>query len=889
MASTPSLRELFEAALPLPADVRARLLAERCADPLRRAQVERMLAADATEGELLVTGDAAHAASAIGETSVAQALPGGSRIGSFELVEVLGEGGSATVFRAFREAEGVRQEVALKLLARGLYTADAQRQFRREREALARLRHPGIARLIEGGITDGGLAYIALELVDGLPLTRYARERRLGLRQRLVLFLSVCRAVETAHRALIVHRDIKPSNVLVTAEGEVKLLDFGIAKLLDEDPSGATRTQHRALTPAYAAPEQFAQQPVTTATDVYALGILLDELLSGRHRAAGGGATLPSRIDARSLATAYGVAPSLAAVAPIRRKLRGDLDNIVLKAAASEPDRRYASAGALAEDIERHLDSLPVQAHPPSRWYRTGKFVARHRGGVAITAAFMVAILASLSIALWQARVARHEAQRAEAIRDFVVALLQKTAPDVPASHRPDIPTLVYTAAASLPRELRDQPDLHAELLYTLGNVLRDMGDPERSETLLREAAANAATLPQTSSVRVQAGIGLVRTLIRRGSYDEAAQRLAPLLAIPARRLPADAPRGQLLKIAMVVEDGRGDMDRAVSYGREMIKSYRDDCAAGLRCDQLGFATHDLASVLLDADRVAEASGLADEALARKRRDGTPMSLANTVELQSKIALYRGRLDAAEADALQAQALVDSLGDSLHRKPLEPRTQRIDVLLARENAGDALAQAQALLVVQHARKASRCAIAWSELQQARAQLLLHQPQEAAAAAARAFDDGAACHTGTDVTQILAGLERGRALAAAGDRAGAEAAYAAAAASNARVHADDPLSWPLYLIEATRLAGSLGHGDEAARTARQLLGALDRAQASPSDPWRLEAELTLADAGAAAHAATASDGPALDAALGRIRSWPVGVRLAQWRADERGRP
>ncbi|MGN6280439.1 protein kinase domain-containing protein, partial [Frateuria sp.] len=862
---------------------RARLLAERCPDAGQRAQLERMLAADATEGELLSTGDAARAARAIGDASVSDALPAGSTIGSFELVEVLGEGGSATVFRAFRESEGVRQEVAIKLLARGLYTAESQNQFRREREALARLRHPGIARLIEGGITQGGQAYIALELVDGQPITGYARERRLALRQRLVLFLMVCRAVETAHRALIVHRDLKPSNVLVTPEGDVKLLDFGIAKLLDEDIDGAPRTQHCALTPAYAAPEQFAQQPITTATDVYALGVLLDELLSGRRRAASTTTTPPSRTDTPTLAGAYGLTPSPAAVGPLRRKLRGDLDNIVLKAACPEPERRYASAGALAEDIERHLDSQPVQAHPPSRWYRAGKFAARHRGGVAITATFLLAILVSLSVALSQARVARHEAQRAEAIRDYVVDLLGSTAPDVPAAQRPDVPTLVYNAAESLPQELRDQPDLHAELLYTLGNVLRDMGDPERSETLLRAAETNAASLPETSSVRVQTGMGLVRTLVRLGEYDEAARHLAPLLAIAPRRLPSDVSRAELLKIAMAVEDGRGHMAQAVAYGRQMIAAYRADCAAGQRCNQLGFATHDLASVLLDADRIAEARALADEALARKQRDATPMSLANTVELESKIALYRGELDAAEADAVKAQALVDSLGDSLHRKPLEPRVQRIDVLLARENAADALTQVHALLDTQHARKSSRCSIAWSELQQSRAQLLLHQPQEAAAAAARALDDGATCHRVRTVTLALAGIEQGRALAAAGDRLGAEAAYASAVAFNASVHADDPLSWPLYLIEATRLASALDHQDAAERTARQLIVALDRAQAPPSHPWRLEAQLTLAAAASGTPSVAAVDSPTFDTALGRIHAWPVGARLAQWRA------
>ncbi|MGN6191118.1 MAG: serine/threonine-protein kinase, partial [Rhodanobacteraceae bacterium] len=280
MESTPTLRALFEQALSLAPEARARMLAERCGDPGVRAELDRLLAADAEQGDWLEPGDAASAAQTIGETGDDEPLPAGSRIGPFELLEVLGEGGSSTVFRAFRDVEGVRQHVAVKLLARGLYTAEARRRFHHEREALARLRHPGIARLIEGGIADNGLAYIALELVDGIPITRYAQEHVLSERQRLTLFLRVCRAVESAHRALIVHRDLKPSNVLVTAEGEMKLLDFGIAKLLD-DTEDATRTRHHALTPAYAAPEQFTPGAITTATDVYALGVLLRELLTG--------------------------------------------------------------------------------------------------------------------------------------------------------------------------------------------------------------------------------------------------------------------------------------------------------------------------------------------------------------------------------------------------------------------------------------------------------------------------------------------------------------------------------------------------------------------------------------------------------------------------------
>ena len=276
----PSLRDLFEAACELDDAARAAYLAAHCADPAQREQVERLLAADRDDGDGALAQDAADALQALGEAEPLTFAPGGW-IGPWRLIALLGEGGSSTVFRAGRDAAGVRQEVALKLLRRGLYSYEAQRQFRRERQALAALSHPDIASLIEGGVTEQGLAYIALELVDGQAITDYACTRSLDLTARLRLFLRVCRAVEAAHRALIVHRDLKPSNVLVSADGHVKLLDFGIAKLLDADDE--TQTRLPAFTPAYAAPEQRRGGAVTTATDVYALGILLGELLTGQR------------------------------------------------------------------------------------------------------------------------------------------------------------------------------------------------------------------------------------------------------------------------------------------------------------------------------------------------------------------------------------------------------------------------------------------------------------------------------------------------------------------------------------------------------------------------------------------------------------------------------
>ena len=293
----PGQRELFEHALALAPHLRAAYLDAHCADPSVREAVQRMLAADLAGTSHLLAQPCDALLDQLAE-SEPETPPSGTRIGPFSVLEKLGEGGSSIVFRAEREQAGVHQQVALKLLRRGLHTAEERRYFRDERRALAQLRHPGIAHLIEGGISDTGLPYIALELVDGLNIVEHARRQGLDLRERLRLFIDVCAAVESAHRALIVHRDLKPSNILVTPGGQVKLLDFGIAKLLDAEINGDDPpTQHAPMTPAYAAPEQFAHGPITTATDVYALGIVLGELITGQRREAGDSRTPSARVD----------------------------------------------------------------------------------------------------------------------------------------------------------------------------------------------------------------------------------------------------------------------------------------------------------------------------------------------------------------------------------------------------------------------------------------------------------------------------------------------------------------------------------------------------------------------------------------------------------------
>jgi len=385
------------------------------------------------------------------------ATPGpDARVGAYRLVRELGQGGMGTVFLAVRDDDVFHKRVALKILKRGMDTEAIVRRFRTERQILAGLDHPNIARLIDGGTTPAGLPYLVMEYVEGMLLGEFAESRQLDTTARLHLFTALCGAVQYAHQSLVIHRDIKPANVLVAQDGVPKSLDFGIAKLLNAELTGQSLTQATApglqlMTPEYASPEQVRGEPVTTATDVYSLGVLLYELLTGRR---------PYRLTSRAVPEIVRVVceseplrPSVAVTRPLeagdtdrptaqsasaetrarlhrqldvhrlRRRLEGDLDNIVMKAMSKEPARRYVSVEQLAEDVRRHLAGLPVLARHDTLGYRTSKFVRRHRGAVTAAAAVFMALVAGIVGIAWQARVARIERQRAEQRFDDVRAL----------------------------------------------------------------------------------------------------------------------------------------------------------------------------------------------------------------------------------------------------------------------------------------------------------------------------------------------------------------------------------------------------------------------------------------------------------------------------------
>jgi serine/threonine-protein kinase len=608
--TSPTLRDLFDACLDLPPAERAAFLLAQCPDVAVRGHIERLLQADARDDRLFA-GGAQAAANVIGETESGARLPVGSRVGPFEIVRMLGEGGSATVFLAQRESDGVRQQVALKILSRGLYSVDAQRQFRRERTALTQLTHPGIARLIEGGVTDEGVAYIALEFVDGVSITAYARERKLNLRERLLLFVQACRAVEAAHRALIVHRDLKPSNVFVASDGNVKLLDFGIAKLLQSDDEERTRLPM--LTPAYAAPEQHVGGAITTATDVYALGVLLGELVTG-HRLSGADTGAPSSYV--SDAAADGELPDTPT--QTRRAVRGDLDNILRKSLDAEGERRYASAGAFADDIGLLLDGKPVAAHPPSRWYRTQKFVHRHRASVAFAAIFLIAILGALGIALWQTRVARLELRRADAFHDFMVEAFVQAEPGSPREGPPRITDVAEKAIAHARDDATMDDGVRAELLDSLGQMLRHQGRlPMARDTLQWNYDRARAAFGETAPATLRAGYQLTLTLESSGDFA-AARALADRLLDSSH--DQFELRRELLLVSSMLATKRRDTTRGLADANEAIALSREENDIAHVAEALSY----LSNAQLSAGDVTGAIATGEEQLALRIRQYGP-------------------------------------------------------------------------------------------------------------------------------------------------------------------------------------------------------------------------------------------------------------------------
>ena len=475
------------------------------------------------------------------------------QIGPWRLVREIGEGGMGQVYLAERADGHFDQRVAIKLLKRGMDSQAILGRFLRERRILAGLDHPNIARLLDGGIADDGRPYFVMEHVDGQTIIRYSDDRRLSIDDRLALFQQVCLALEYAHRNLVVHRDLKPSNILVTSDGRPKLLDFGIAKLLTattgEDGSATlTEAGARPMTPEYAAPEQFAGGPISTSTDVYGLGVVLHELLTG-SRPSGSGASV-------ELTTSAAAARSTD-VNRLRRTVAGDLETIVATALRTEPERRYPSVGALRDDIRRHQQQRPIKARPDTLRYRVSRFIGRNRIAVAAGTAMALLLLAFLLTTVRQSRAlalerdrARQEAEAAEQVSDFLVGIFAVADPMNPgAGDSVRARELLDRGAERMAQALDGQPDLQARMLSVIGKAYDNLERHDLAEPLLARAVelqrAGPDGGPRPGYVASLLQLGRARASI--GQYDDARSLFKQALNEQQEINPSDPLMGELL------------------------------------------------------------------------------------------------------------------------------------------------------------------------------------------------------------------------------------------------------------------------------------------------------------------------------------------------------
>ncbi|MFG6487799.1 protein kinase [Roseateles sp. BYS78W] len=655
--SFPVLDQLLDELLALPPGQRAAAVERFVAGhPVWRRHVEALVSQLDGADELLD-----HPALELIAGPADATLLSGQRLGPWRLQELIGRGGMGEVYRARREDGSFEQFAAVKLMRADLALAPAR--FEAERQLLARLEHPGIARLLDGGVTDEGRPYMIMELVEGLPVQRWCAQSHATLAQRLDLFIGVCEAVAYAHRALVVHRDLKPANVLVTADGHPKLLDFGLARALDALPQDLTR--ETLLTPAYAAPEQLAGGVITTAVDVYALGLLLHEMLTGRP------AFEPSRsawpMAAQRAGQAEPMSPSRVAEAlaqpPVpAARLQGDLDAIVAKATRLEPEARYASVEALRDDVLRHLRLRPVLARQGNWRYLAARTLRRHRAWVAAGGVALLALLGGAGLAVWQAHEAELAAARANAVKSYLLQVFRASDPRT-ASDRPrgqiTARELLDLGAARIDSEFATQPGLQLELLGELASLYRELGETARYEALqahrlqLAErlgnwqavaevwlnrngdaADANDSRLAlqhlQPADQALQRG-GLRDSLLQARWWLSRAQSL-PRDDFPGRgaalrearrlyeRLDPRAPGyvTTLIEAGLLAYDGGGDDELAVALYREALAAYatahdRDDGEAQTLYGNL-------AEALLNLGRFDEAQAIARQGLALAER-----------------------------------------------------------------------------------------------------------------------------------------------------------------------------------------------------------------------------------------------------------------------------
>ncbi len=680
------IEDLFHTALDCEPGRRALFLDAACAgDPSLRTEIESLLSSYEKEG-FTETPAFAEGIKLLEESEERSHL--GQNIGPYRVIRKIGQGGMGAVYLAARADQAFQKEVAIKLIKRGQDTEDVIRRFRSERQILASLDHPNITRLFDGGTTEDGLPYFVMEYIQGEPIDNYCDSRELDTTQRLRLFQSVCAAVHFAHQHLVIHRDIKPGNILVTCEGVPRLLDFGIAKLLAAEPSVPDRTvtMARRMTPESASPEQVRGGNITTASDVYSLGVLLYKLLTGHSpcRLAGRSSDeieraiceedpeKPSTVIDRTEQSGAERAITPQSVSEtregtpdkLRRRLRGDLDNIVLMALRKEPQRRYASVLQFSDDIRRHLEGLPVMAHRDTPAYRAAKFVQRHKTGVAAVALIFLALAAGIVGTLRQARIAaaerdktRIEKAKADRINAFLQDMLSFSSPAYASSNPrkdPDarVSEVVEQAARRAESELADQPAVLAEMQRTIGAVYYAQGRYDKAEQILRAALEKYIRLygPDRHE-NVEASNMLANVLLRKGNTAEAEALFLKDIDIERK----EAQRGHLdvRTMAFVLGDYGSMLDQrgdkaTEGYLREALQ-YASNLTGKDRA-YVAMVYNDLGDVAYRRGDLNESERLDRAAIDEYRRlpEGTYVEMAATLSNLGAVLIKKGSYSQAE-------------------------------------------------------------------------------------------------------------------------------------------------------------------------------------------------------------------------------------------------
>lgn len=698
------LSRLFDDLVVLDAVEREALIESRCAgDAELERHVRALLAADSTgDSEDFVIGVVASEAASLGQPDVA-----GKTLGSWRILRLLAQGGMGAVYLAERADGAYEATAAIKLVRGGVLSSSLTDGFRAERQILAGLSHPGVAKLLDGGSTEDGTPYLVMEYVDGRPITDWCEDRQLGVDARLRLFLKVADTVAHAHSALVVHRDLKPSNILVAADGEPKLLDFGIAKLMDavEDGADGITQTYRAMTPAYSSPEQISGGRVGVGSDIYALGVLLYELLAGRLPLQTRGLT-PAELS--KLVTEE-VPPVLSAVVELgeqRRRLSGDLDAIVSRALRKEPEERYHSVEALADDIRLHLEGLPIRARRNDWSYRTGKMVRRNRGTVSAGLLMAISLVSFTLNTVIQARavaVQRDRAEdqrlRAEQVSGFLEELLAEADPNESSGREITAREVLDRGAARVFAGMESDPETQAALATVMGRVYRSLGEYEASEPLLDSALAVRRGLSSPGDFDLGEGL-LERGALAYdlGDYEEAVELSRAALAEFEREIEGDDPRtaeamdwisvslmelGQMeeaerfarlnvemyrridpnpneaLATALVsftdVLRGRGSFDEALEIGAEALEMSRE--LYGDTHLAVAHALNQMASTLTRSGRPADAVPFVEEGLAIRRAVFPEPHAETAASLGNLAGILRGLERYDEAESVRRESL----------------------------------------------------------------------------------------------------------------------------------------------------------------------------------------------------------------------------------------